>query len=305
MNRNKRSLQRMIIISQELFDELKPFINFTSSLNDLDREMYNILKDRKLNDVQKWYRYRQSLTALSEKSRKKQNLPIKEKTNSNEHDYNLMTVKPVHKNVSVQTKFLSKKDNSTEMTPKKDSEVNFMARTSPKERYLGSNEEYYYESGQNESDVDMNPDENNDHNNITRASLNSDYEQEKDDEEFDKTAGLIPDEEYDDLPSDIKREYTKAANEYIRTATNVKNVPDFIGLTGEDGTVYHISSDNIKKHVLSKTKSKIHKKKESSKTSKTRTREYLTRDAKSSQRLLNFPTRKFLSSPKLKWDPIK
>uniref|UniRef100_A0A1B0CZS7 Uncharacterized protein n=1 Tax=Phlebotomus papatasi TaxID=29031 RepID=A0A1B0CZS7_PHLPP len=54
---------------------------------------------------------------------------------------------------------------------------------------------------------------------------------------------LIPAEEFNGLPTDVQQNFKKKANEYIRHSPSAKDVPSAIGILGEDGTVYHISTD--------------------------------------------------------------
>lgn len=308
MNRNKnKTLQRMIIISPELFEDLRPFINLDTNLDILDREMLNILKDTKLNSNEKWYRYRQTLARSAEKKRKSYSFPNKEKNmKSLNHKEEL---KPSKQDAFVQTKYLIKKDNSTTMTPKKILDDQ-LPNDPSKEKSIAISPEEYFEVDTEESDEDANLIENS--NKFRNEELSDDYKSyahPQDNKESD-LEDLIPVEEFDILPRDVHNAFLKKASEYLRNSSDVKDIPDVIGITGEDSSVYHIDTDRIKKRFLlqevklNKTLPNV-KKSKNKISPKKRVRKYLSRSTKTDQTQLNFPTRKFLNSPKIKWDTIK
>lgn len=65
MNNNKNNLQRMIVISPEIFDKWKKIITEDQILSELDKSMRNILFNNKLDDIKKWHHYHENLLKYS------------------------------------------------------------------------------------------------------------------------------------------------------------------------------------------------------------------------------------------------
>lgn len=59
------NLQRMIVIHPELFKKFKHIITEDQNLTELDKKMKSILHNKNLNDINKWYQYRESLFKFS------------------------------------------------------------------------------------------------------------------------------------------------------------------------------------------------------------------------------------------------
>lgn len=59
------NLQRMIVIHPELFKKFKHIITEDQNLTELDKKMKAILHNKNLNDINKWYHYRESLLKFS------------------------------------------------------------------------------------------------------------------------------------------------------------------------------------------------------------------------------------------------
>lgn len=68
------NLQRMIVIHPELFKKFKHIITEDQNLTDLDKKMKTILHNKNLNDINKWYQYRESLLKFSFLKKNKLNL---------------------------------------------------------------------------------------------------------------------------------------------------------------------------------------------------------------------------------------
>lgn len=292
--KNKDKLKRMILISPELFDKLKSSLNFGSALNNFDREIYKILKDKNLNTSQKWYRYRQILMRQSEIQRKKHNLPLKPENRVDiTQNVNLPNK---NKNSTVlnrgtQTKRIFRRDISTEITPK--------VMRGENRRSL---EELIFESGGN--GVDTVDNENPIEKEFTSQDVIDIESNDYNDEHSLDTSNLIPEKEFDELPKDVQNSFIRKANEYIKNSPSAESVPEAIGILGEDGTVYHIDADGVKNRIAAKfvTPKMTNKSKA---LSLPRTRQYLSRTAKGvSQTRLNFPTKK-LKNTSVKWDSIK
>lgn len=62
---NNNNLQRMIIIPPEVFNKWKHIITEDQKLTDLDKKMKNIIYNNNLNDIDKWYQYRENLLKYS------------------------------------------------------------------------------------------------------------------------------------------------------------------------------------------------------------------------------------------------
>lgn len=59
------NLQRMIVIHPELFNKFKHIITEDQNLTQLDKKMKLILHNKNLNDINKWYQYRECLFKFS------------------------------------------------------------------------------------------------------------------------------------------------------------------------------------------------------------------------------------------------
>lgn len=59
------SLSKMLLLPPETYQKLKNDINDEAIQSQLDKEMQQILKNRKLNDITKWYLYRQKLNKFA------------------------------------------------------------------------------------------------------------------------------------------------------------------------------------------------------------------------------------------------
>lgn len=111
MNAKKTNkLQRMIIITPEIFEKIRPLLHLTNIQNSLDSEMFNVLKIKNLNSIDKWYRYRQVLHRQAELNRRSRIEPDKI-PKAEKQKY--------HSQIGTQTKMIFKEDQSTSMTPKK------------------------------------------------------------------------------------------------------------------------------------------------------------------------------------------
>lgn len=299
-SRKDNRIKRMILLTPEIFENLKDILNLDNSLNNFDREIYQILKDKKLNPSQKWYRYRQSLIRQSETFRKRNKLPLVKQNTELYHSFPSKTDsehlqkygRRAVSDIGTQTKYIFKNDKSTEITPIKS------IQTKP------NLDEIIYE------DDDIGIDTVDDKNNVDTTFLPND----DDDDKFDDTIvedldNLIPSEEFDALPKDVQKSFIQRVNEYVRNVSKLNELPPSMNILGEDGAVYNIFTDGMKKRISAwhpDSKNSIN-------TPTERKREYLSRSAKkTAQTLINFPTRKNKGKStnsniktNIKWDMIK
>ena len=98
---NKTNLERMIIIPPEIFDKWKHIITEDQNLSELDRKMKTILYDKNLNNINKWYQYRENLLkySFSKKSNPKFDLSLKPITS----EKSMQTNRVVKLNQMIQT----------------------------------------------------------------------------------------------------------------------------------------------------------------------------------------------------------
>lgn len=93
---SNNNLQRMIVIPPEIFEKWKHIISEDQKLSILDKKMRDILFNSKLNDINKWYQYRENLLKYS--FSKKGSIKLSH------------TLKPITSEKSMQTNRIPKKD---------------------------------------------------------------------------------------------------------------------------------------------------------------------------------------------------
>lgn len=118
MSGNNGSIAKMLLLRPEVYAKLiKPY-EFEQNMSDLDRNMKTILSDSKLNEIDKWYRYRQQLISHGNKWRNQQkhtNTKIVPSTLPSQvkpivRDNSTQMFQKVGKNMETQTNHLVNKD---------------------------------------------------------------------------------------------------------------------------------------------------------------------------------------------------
>lgn len=274
--RKANSLQRMIVITPEIFEKLSPFLSLTNSQDKFDSEMFNVLKNKKLNSIEKWYRYRQILHRQAELNRRSRRKPIKSLDGVKQNQFS---------QVGTQMRKVYYKDQDTNMSPAKITKSNTRA-TDQSLVWDNFNEQQIYSDDDNIIEV-------NERNKTIEPSIpemqeiifESQTDEENEGNKESDLTSLLPDEEFESLPNDIKQKIFKGNN------LNRNSI------TGSDGAVYSFPDGYIervsKPYAPKKTKT-IKGKKPLEKT-----HTYLTRGLKKAQSEINFPTVK-----KLKWQGI-
>ena len=83
MNKNQSLLQKMILISPELFKKWKQLQVEDEQLSETDRKLKNIISNKKMNETEKWYHYKQVLLQNPHKFRYWHNENTQKSTGTN------------------------------------------------------------------------------------------------------------------------------------------------------------------------------------------------------------------------------
>lgn len=157
------NLQRMIVISPEIFEKFKDIVLEDSNLSHLDKNMRSILHNKKLSDLNKWHLYRQNLIKYASTKRK----------NAHQNNFKWRPQVKHIEGVGVQTRRIFTKDKDTNtITPKvslKHTQTNFLIPAYKSEGNLptsdrGNEEEEVFvaNSSNDDDDTDNNVDDNDD-----------------------------------------------------------------------------------------------------------------------------------------------
>lgn len=258
MDRKKNSLQRYVVVTPEMFDELKPFINFEKNLTSLDREIYKILSDKKMNNVEKWYRYRHSLAKQSELKRKKPNFP----RSINSHREKQRKILPSY-SVGTQTRYNGPPtlDKSTTTAFENDDMfIDDEIQDIVQENELSQKEDSLIDLG---------------------------------DEDIFETTNLVDDKHFDGLPRSAQQQLLKKLSKYERDPSLRSTIPVCISVEDDEGNVYGVPTN---KDVPEKTPAKPKRARKITPRSPKRTRSYIRKMPQGSgQSEINFPVQKKLS----------
>lgn len=151
----------MVVVPPELFDKWKDVFLEDQKLSFLDKEMKNVLNNSKLDDINKWYLYREKLLKYlhskkkNDSSNNKSKILVDQSTQSNIEKSN----KKIHtKNVKVQTEN-KKKDVETQVQlPRGQQLYEEMFHEKPFEEMFQNTTRY---SSIDEADLSILDDENN------------------------------------------------------------------------------------------------------------------------------------------------
>lgn len=317
----KKSLQQYIVISPETFEELKPFLNFEKELSSLDREIYKILKDRKINNTEKWLRYRQSLIKQSEIRRKKVQLP-----KSIERPTNNLYKFPSY-SVGTQTKYIRNQDLNT---TKKGDELFFIDDSYRDAEPIQAIPTIDSNTNNNDEDCESVDDDNGDdgyNQDVDNIDLPHSYPplglakmHEDIFESEDVDEGLVDNETFQVLPKDVQNKLLQKLVPFEKNPSLQTDLPNAFTIYGNDGIAYNIptkisleyQSEDEEKNTQMKTPSPKtpspktpvilkSKKKITTKFSPKRTRSYLNKQKTQGlkQTTIDFPATK-----KIKWDSI-
>lgn len=136
------NLQRMVVLSPELFEKLKSLQNSKENhLMLLDKELSNILNDKKINEDDKWYLYRQLLNQYCDKKRQ-----ISDSKNEA-----TQTIPMESKQSQTITARCANKKSNTEIVP----QIDQSTETDKIEQFFGNTELQHFNN-----DISMSDDEN-------------------------------------------------------------------------------------------------------------------------------------------------
>jgi len=130
-------MQRMIVMSPEIFSKFSKLFQDDKNLDLLDQKMKKVLYDKKLKPLQKWYLYRQNLLKYGINKRHAKKLP--EKANNLTFD------------TGTQTKFFSKRNAYTETQLPKYKSTSAQTNFVP----LVTDEVFEYDPKKEHSDMDI------------------------------------------------------------------------------------------------------------------------------------------------------
>lgn len=135
------NLQRMVVLTPELFEKLKSLQNSKENhLMLLDKELSNILNDKKINENDKWYLYRQLLNQYCDKKRQ-----ISDSKNEA-----TQTIPSESKQSQTITKRCANKKSNTEIIP----QIDQSTETDKIEQFFGNTELQHFDSDISINDED-------------------------------------------------------------------------------------------------------------------------------------------------------